>query len=367
MDFIKLDVSNYATGATSGQIINNTTSTLWVERYQDAGEFEIVAPLSAGLKDFLPTGTLISHMDTREVMIVENHEIKDNTNGMPETVTTGRSMEILLERRPPALKQHWSIGTTPSKYTVPAGSYSDKAMTVIADSLDKLPVAGLVVTKGTVGDAGESYPFEEVSINADGYSVLQNQLNLGKFGIKTTRETGGAGDWYTWTVHGGVDKSESVAFTHGADEIVSANYLFSNKTFADSAFMFSTWTSTFVISYSNPLGNYGQSMVVIDCTDLDEHHETLPTSGERTTLRADMVTRANKQLAANNHTVISNVEIAQNTLRHKYRRDYNIGDIVGVSGDYNASTTMRVTEYVEIEDETGEKNYPTLSAIEQTP
>jgi hypothetical protein len=60
---------------------------------------------------------------------------------------------------------------------------------------------------------------------------------------------------------------------------------------------------------------------------------------------------------------ISNVKIAPNSQNYNYRTDYNVGDIVGVDGEYNTSTTMRVIEYVEIEDENGESGYPTLSEL----
>ncbi len=44
-------------------------------------------------------------------------------------------------------------------------------------------------------------------------------------------------------------------------------------------------------------------------------------------------------------------------------KTYDVGDIITVDGEYNATTTMRISEYVEIEDETGDSGYPTFSEI----
>lgn len=66
-----------STNLTYGVPIHGYTSAMWVERYRVPGEFEIEAPLSSGLQDELPLGTVISHIDTLDAAIVENHEISE--------------------------------------------------------------------------------------------------------------------------------------------------------------------------------------------------------------------------------------------------------------------------------------------------
>jgi hypothetical protein len=46
---------------------------------------------------------------------------------------------------------------------------------------------------------------------------------------------------------------------------------------------------------------------------------------------------------------------------YQYRTDYNVGDLVTLDGNFGVSAVMRVIEYVEIEDESGESGHPTLS------
>jgi len=68
-------------------------------------------------------------------------------------------------------------------------------------------------------------------------------------------------------------------------------------------------------------------------------------------------------IASYNSVQMASIEIAANIDRYIYRKDFNVGDIVSVKGEYEASRLMRISEYVEIMDETGNINYPTLSAV----
>jgi hypothetical protein len=46
---------------------------------------------------------------------------------------------------------------------------------------------------------------------------------------------------------------------------------------------------------------------------------------------------------------------------YQYRRDYNIGDLVSIDGNFGQTAVMRVIEYAEIEDENGNSGHPTLA------
>src|SRR4029077_17508342 len=97
MDLFKFISSTDPTVLTQGGMIQNPTSVMWAERYNVPGEFEIIAPLSSGLREFLPFGALISHTNTYEVMFVENQEIFEDSNEDPTIKITGRSLDAYLE------------------------------------------------------------------------------------------------------------------------------------------------------------------------------------------------------------------------------------------------------------------------------
>ena len=79
MDVIKFTNPTDKTKMEQGIFVEGITSKMWIEKYRDAGEFTFTAPIDSGVKEMLPLDTYVSHMNTGEIMIVENHEINENS------------------------------------------------------------------------------------------------------------------------------------------------------------------------------------------------------------------------------------------------------------------------------------------------
>ncbi|MET0787162.1 MAG: hypothetical protein ABWY25_10690, partial [Paenisporosarcina sp.] len=99
MDIFRFANPTNKTKMEQGILINGLKSKMWIERYRDAGEFTLTAGADFNVKSQLPIGSFISHTNTSEIMVVENHEIKDNRDRESEIVITGRSFETILESR----------------------------------------------------------------------------------------------------------------------------------------------------------------------------------------------------------------------------------------------------------------------------
>jgi hypothetical protein len=100
MDLFKFTMQQgHETVLQGGEAINGVRSVMWTERYRGVGEFEIKAFLSSGLLSKLPLGTLISHVNTLEVMMVEDHQITENKDEDPMLTITGRSFYAFLDFR----------------------------------------------------------------------------------------------------------------------------------------------------------------------------------------------------------------------------------------------------------------------------
>jgi sulfate adenylyltransferase subunit 1 (EFTu-like GTPase family) len=108
---------------------------------------------------------------------------------------------------------------------------------------------------------------------------------------------------------------------------------------------------------------YDRRMMFVDASDIDSEYTTAPTGTDRTNILAAMKIRGQAELAAQNEVALVKTEPTKNSTIYKYREHYAVGDIITVDGEYNETSSMQISEYVEIEDETGESGYPTLSAI----
>lgn len=101
MDFVKLGPA-YSTEYIPTDIIEGYNSLIWTERFQAPGEFQMTTFDVDGMKQKLPEGTFVSHLETQEVMIVETHEINmvgEGEDAQPELTVSGRSASVILEHR----------------------------------------------------------------------------------------------------------------------------------------------------------------------------------------------------------------------------------------------------------------------------
>lgn len=366
MQLFKFVPATSPTILEQGEAINKIVSVMWVERYQDPGEFEIVSKLSSGLWEFLPLGTLISHSNTMEVMIVENHQITEGATEDPVLKTTGRSLDSILEQRIVGVNGARSSSTI-AEYVLPSDWTWNQAVKLINDHIAPPANAGDVLTNLTAAAvAGIVGTQAERVLNRGPLSTrLLELLQVDDLGIKTVRRNtfsgfGGSNAQTTFIIHQGANKSASVIFSWKAGDLEKAEYLFSNKRDKNSALVIGRYIYTMVDT--GPV-NYDRRIMIVDAGDIDEPFSVPPTGADLTTVIQKMQVRGNAALQAQMPVNISRADISKTT-KYEYRRDYNIGDFVTLDGNFGAIQVMRVVEYVEIEDENGESSHPTLALPE---
>jgi hypothetical protein len=100
--------------------------------------------------------------------------------------------------------------------------------------------------------------------------------------------------------------------------------------------------------------------MIVDGSYIDERQPAYPSGGALTLILAAMTIKAKQVYKAQTNVSITQADVSENT-DLRYRRDYNIGDLVTVDGDFGSSAVMRVVEYAEVEDENGTSGHPTLA------
>lgn len=83
-----------------GDIVNGITKIEWTERYREADDFKLTAPLESRVDQVLPIGSCITHTESSTIMLVENIEINEASEGEDSMIMiSGRSLETMLENR----------------------------------------------------------------------------------------------------------------------------------------------------------------------------------------------------------------------------------------------------------------------------
>jgi hypothetical protein len=348
-----------------GEMINGATSKMWVERYSESGEFEIISPISAGLRDFLPEGTMISHTDTLELMIVENHEITEEEDADATVKTTGRSFVSYLEQR--------IIGADESRLSPIRGELAS------AEVVETTPVqiVNLIyytihpIQTGSEGDdLGPVHAVYEADVGTEHQRTFKPQvlwervkelLAVDDLGIRTFRRND-FGDHGSPTetqiqVYSGVDRSASLVFSWREGDLDKAQYLFTNKKLKNAALVVTRYLYTVVAGTEE---GYDRRFMLVDASDLDNNMTTVPAGAELTALLGQMTTRGEEALRGQTTIVLTQSNLSD-IRKYRYRVDFNVGDTVRLVGNFGEIANMRITEYTEIEDENGESSHPTLS------
>jgi len=361
MEPFKFD-SSVGSPFQGGVVINGYNSFRWTERYRGTGEFEIEAPLSSGLVQLLPLGTFISHIDTLEVMIVEDHQIKEDKDKDPTLRITGRGLDSAFEQRivgsnlayndPPAPGTEYKLVAAASLGVQIKKLIDDHILAAnLADQNEELPYLATFNTVPAVAAV------ERIVKRQTLYKAVNELLEVGDYGIKIDRQTSGI---VNLTVHAGIDRSTIVTFAWVVGELDAAEYLWSSRKRKNTAYVKGRFLEEFVYG---PQSKWNRRVLLVDGSDLDDYLDTAAVANANAAvIRQKMATRGAEALEQQNDINMAQVEVSAYN-QWKYRVDYNIGDVVSVSGNYGAVALRRVTEYTEIEDEKGETGHPTLEAL----
>lgn len=376
MDIFKFNNPIAPTLMQEGELLNGFTEKTWIERYREPGEFTLKAFVSSGLKDALPIGSFISHVDSSEIMIVENREINDN-EGEPSVVTfTGRSFDSFFEQRHVRQNQVFPrVDPNHGDFKMSPDTPANQAVLLIKDSIDA----------SVLHDLRAALPYVDVSSTvtsgrgawrvAKRGSTLSEELikllevqNLGIRNYRPGTRPGGLDDTnINVVVHQGVDRRSTVIFSYDRGEVLNADYLWSFKPHKTAVYMITRWVEDFFyVGEPTDFNESDMRVMFVDASDIDQDLTSAPTGEDFNVVHVEMQQRANEVLDLKKPITISKADIPKTNTKPKFRTDYDIGDLITVKGDYNEVQAMRVTEYVEIEDQNGEQGYPTLVAEETT-
>lgn len=368
MDIFKYHNPNVTTKMEQGELINGLTSKLWIERYRNAGEFTFTANESSGVREKLPLGTFVSHIASTDVMVVENHEINARRGKETEVTITGRGFSSFLENRIVGTNKTFPLTTGVIDFTLTSGYTWVQAKELLRMHISAGGVINpdnrILHVEAMADVTGTSVSEFRTIKQGELYTRVMELLALDDLGLKTIRP----GTWSPATVdgdlvflvHAGEDRTNEVVFSNDGGDLESADYLWSNKLLKNSALVSGRWVEVFV-DEGYTLSD--RRTMYVDGSSIDNSYSVAPTGGTLTSVIAAMEQRGRQALSSQRQLELTKAEASKEAVGAQYRTDFNVGDIITVRGDFQTSTSMRVTEYVEMEDRNGRSGYPTLSIV----
>lgn len=368
MDLIALDQFG-----REGRIVNGFDSLTWTERYRLAGDFKLSASLDPKLMDMMPIGSYVTHINTREIMEVQDYSIKKERGKTPTLSITGRSFETFLEQRAAAPNTGGlNIRSTdaPNKFALGKASSWKQAWELIERNLTGPWPGGTLSTGDKVLHVNaiidivglEPVRLGRIFERGNVYERVIELLAVSNCGIKTRRPYTHSGT-IDIIIYQGQDRSSTINISAKLDELDSAEYFVSNRQEKNCAFVCGKYDGLTYIPedprYAHNPSNKPEGMerrwIYVDASDIEDEGD-----GE---YNEQLLARAKDALDTNNRISLVDPDISSANVI-KYGVDYDLGDTIMVSGDFGAQGKMRVDEFTWSFDQTGEFGHPTLTPVE---
>ena len=341
----------YANGAFNNiAVMDYATSTIWVQRFNAAGEFEIYVRASTQLYDLLQGDIFITRPDSEIAMYVEKIDLNtDDENGDYLTIS-GRSAECIIGRR--IIRRTVFVATVTAEYiirTLMNSNIINPASTQLERKIDFISLAPA---------SGYNDPFKRQFTGKNLLESIADICVMFNYGFKLTW----TGSGFVFSLYKGTDRSYGqtentyVVFSPEFENIGNTTYTHDTTTYYNSV----------IIGGQGEGENRTITGITTGATGLDLKETWVDA---RNTSQGDLSLseyigvlqdEAKEALGLSKVTTKFSGEIL-NYNAYVYGKDYFLGDKVSVKNRYGITGNATVTEITEVEDDTGYRLVPTLS------
>lgn len=376
-------------------VIEEYETCLWVERFIEAGECRIV--VGATHKDAvrLRPGTMLLHQDSDEPMLIETRDVKEG-----KITAVAKTIEAFFNERWVGPLGRAGLPSNIIRYVV----YNMQNRQGGRYAIGNLYVQDFVPDSGVIGRHEEHIlGFEK---GHDAVLRLAKKYSMGVAVKRDMANTGGL----LFVVRDSNDRSQPgtddyIKFSPKNDNFVAIGELYSLQDWVDVILVhapkkFATnvddpaygWPPMSYPDHTaqggpddfqlgNDINSFDWRLVEITCDDIDqayidkritdywEPEQGFPASWFAMTfaqwqeiIRGEMRARAKDEWHKRQATqkVVFDGQVPGEIL--KYGRDYHLGDLVVVEGNFTGGTqTAMVSEYIRSSDGSGARSYPTLA------
>ena len=339
-------------------IIEKYESFIWTDRYSAFGDFQVVTDVTAANLSALAPGTFIGFDKSDRLMIVKSLEKKKDANGRSSLLVKGKSLEAMLADR--AARSSLTNATWPLTGTVGGictyiVDYICRAGSGISSS-DVIP--GLTTTNSDTTTASMTVSIKSGTL----YDAVKSLCDSFDMGFRIRRiinpDVAHGAAVMTFEVYKGVDRSPEwgVSFSEQLENLSDASYLRSKDGYKNVAYVFApNGTRIVTATGASAVSGWARNTMLVDASDI--------TTAAGATLQAQLLQRGLDALSACKEVKLIDGTVNPVSGTYKFGTDYNMGDIVAVTGDDGIRTPKRVTEYIWSYDDKGFQSYPTLSSV----
>lgn len=365
-----MDVIVLGTDFRPVALIDEYVSLIWTERYREAGDFELVLPISSPHIDSLQHGNYLALYDSDRTMMIEDIGIKvSEEDGTREYVVTGRTLECLLERR-----IVWDVITFVDEQVQDAVEYV----------LDRN-----LLNPDNPARAISGFSFQEIQndpVIDDENNVVNAQLDGDTLydAIKSITEPYNIGfcvrlsvsNQFVFNLYFGVNRTvrqfdrDAVVFSPEFDTLISSEYLQSVKLFKNVALVAGETKddvqkrTTVYTEASEPSGLERRELYVSASDVKSSYEDGDGNQQEISPQEYEALLQYKGFQSLSESGIVETLDGSVETnMGPRYNVDYALGDFVSIVNDYGVNSIAQVTEYIRSFNEEGYSEYPTFTMV----
>jgi hypothetical protein len=357
------------------EIIDQFSSVIWTERYSTEGDVQLVVDATPEMISELVEGTFLAQSNSKEIMLLETQDI---VNG--KLTVTGNTLIAFLKERIIRTEiaheiRYWPVTGSPGQIIADivqemciGGAY------LLPGALDNVDSVRAIIPNLSIGDVDTllssidiAVPFGQV------YDVIKPIAETYKLGMSLYLDSATEDDYsLIFKTYNGRNLTSDqttypiVRFSSILDSLTNAKELnsiagYKNVVYAYAPSLEGLATEAgvaFANSDSETSVGFNRRILMLFCDDITT--DEIGASGEL--LQSILNQRARDALANNNYTRVVDGEVVPQS-EFKYGNHYGLGDIIELQGHSGLTQKARITEYIQSQDSSGERAYPTVSVI----
>lgn len=328
-------------------VIDTSSSVIWTERYNDAGDFEIYIKASEDILSILQKGYYLEKDGSESVMVIETGEIKTDTENGNYMTYSGRSLETILSRR-----IVW-------KQTNLTGNAEAAVRKLITENFISPEIPERKIKNMKLGPL-QGFT-EKIDMQVTGQTVEDTVKKICRgfgWGYKIMLD----GTDFVFSLYKGIDRSYKqnqvpyVTFSPEFDNLINSDYLFNLKDYKNVALVAGEGEGT--DRRTKTVGNaqgLERREIYVDSRNVSSNN------GELTEQEYEAALAEEGVQTLSEHKMMESFEGEVNyQTPYVYKTDFFMGDVVEVVNEYGISATPRISEVIECEDESGHSIIPTF-------
>ena len=345
--------------------VDTYESFIWVDRYNEYGDFELYAPIGVESLELLNNAKIDYYLwteDSDHVMIIDEITITSDIEAGNRLKISGRSLEWILNYR-----IVWTMTTLTGNFQTAIQKLLNDALINPTINTARRKINNFIFKPST--DPRITAMTIDMQVTGDNlYDTIRGMCRLKNVGFRVTLNNS---NQFVFELYKGVDRSYAqtvnpyVVFSQGFDNIINSNYFETNRIKRTVALVAGEGEGPDRRTITVDKGGVGLKSreLYADARDISSKTDDPNVDLTPQEYNAKLTERGNKKLSENVYIKSFEGDM-ETTQMYRYKEHFWIGDDVQMTNEFGIEAGVRIDEIIFSNNQTGSNVVPTFTVIE---